>query len=925
MLAFFPLASAPLGADARAALPQVLGQTSVLLAFGGASAARTQIGAQSADLSARLSLGGDASAKAALSGWGAPDLRLGIQAHVGSSTEAGAGLVLIVPGAASVRNTPAARLDAGLLLLPDGRAEAQITGHATAMLDLAGVARCGARIDGRANSLLGLQRSSEADSQIDVTATRSLPLAGSASAVLAGEGTSTSAVSVAITAQGRTGVVPRAVSPIALGGAAKAAGVSSGAAVGQGAVGGLSAMASRASAKIVAGLEITSHARAHALALGQSASLVPCAGLGFAAVIAEGKGALSLPLGLDAEATTGLSAAAGGGVSLSGQSRLGVTISASGRPIQLVLGGIALGTSLEPREARVSGALTLTGQGHAIGALDAKGDGTVVFTKLVTSICTIRAALAGQLSLDRALAAALHVGGETRRAMAFAGAARAAAQTSAGAQDPLLAFASEARARSDAIATGGTDLVLSRVAAASGAVSAAGHLDLDAEILISGRVGAQATLAPALDLRGAALCVAAHRLRAEGPLAWQALASGETAGLGSALDGLGLSGGTVGAMAIRGAASSAFAVTRAFGGDVDVQGDSARHISLGGSVSARTTSRAQTSQSVVEVTGNAGARATAAVEAAANVALPCSAKAGVPAAATTSASIGWLSEAAATAPRSGQCQGMLSLVGTGRARSAARGAAVAGLLVIAGDLGGATGLIAELQVNLALEGTAEAAPSLAAQGTGQFAVARDSDAEVQVAADAARLLPLAGTAAGALVARATRVDGAVALEGSANARAETAACLPTGAILDVQGLATSAARMQAICSGRVAFVRLGQADVLVAAGAAHGMALLGSAQAGNVARATANLPLEPRLSGTATNVIRVEFAAREVGVAARGNAMLGVSGRAVAQDLGLVAAVQALRAPPALRRSEPAKYGLSGRLMPTNSGRILRG
>ncbi len=40
------------------------------------------------------------------------------------------------------------------------------------------------------------------------------------------------------------------------------------------------------------------------------------------------------------------------------------------------------------------------------------------------------------------------------------------------------------------------------------------------------------------------------------------------------------------------------------------------------------------------------------------------------------------------------------------------------------------------------------------------------------------------------------------------------------------------------------------------------MTLLGSALAGNVTQATANLPLEPRLSGTATNVIRVELAAR---------------------------------------------------------------
>lgn len=923
MLAFSPLASAPLGADARR-LAEVVGQGASAVSLGGASAARTQIGAQSAGLPAHLSLGGDAQAKAALSGWSAPELRLGLHAHVGSSTEAGAGLVLVVAGAASVGNVPAARLEAGLPLLADGKAEAQTQGHATAALDLAAAAQSAARIDGRANTLLDFQRSSEADSQIDVTATRSLPLAGSASAVLAGEGTSAGAVFVAITARVGAGVVPRATSPIALGGASRVAGVPSGAAVGEMAFVGLGTVVSRVTAALMAELEIISHARAHAHALGQSAALVPCAGLGSSVVIADGNGALSLAMGLDAKVTTALSALAGGGVSLSGQSRLGVTISASGRPIQLALGGIAVGTSLEPREARVSGVLTLTGQGHAIGALDATGDGTVVFTNLVTSTCTIRAALAGQLGLDRALEAALLVGGEARRAMAFAGAARATAQTSAGAQEPLLAVAGEARARSDAIASGGADLALVGAVATSGAVSAAGHLDLDAEILISATVGAQGTLAPALELRGAALCVAPHKLQAEGPLAWQALASGETAGIGFAADGLGLSGATMGAMAIKGAASSAFAVTRAAAGDVDVQGDSARQISLGGSASARATSRAQTSESVVEITGNAGARATAAVEAAANVALPCSAKAGVPAAATTSASIGWITKAAATAPRSAQCAGAMSLAGAALGRPAAMGTATAAAFPLEGSLSGTVATIADLRSDAALHGTARARIGATARAAGQILVARNSAADVQIGADAGRTLPLAGTAMGSALVQAARSAGSVSFATEAQAQALTQAAAARGSVFTAQGQVTGTASLHAAGAAPVALIPRGRGDLVVAGAAARALVIFGVADARCLTLAAANQPFAPGLSGAGITAIELAFNG-QAAITGRGSALSPVWAAASGSDWDLAATAIAYRAPPALGRSEPPQFGISGRLMPTNTGRILRG
>jgi hypothetical protein len=536
-----------------------------------------------------------------------------------------------------------------------------------------------------------------------------------------------------------------------------------------------------------------------------------------------------------------------------------------------------------------------------------------------------RSMISGGLSLARELNAGVLATGGSNREIGLAGAASAAAVNAADAAAVKLEVTGGSEARGASVGSVRHELAVSGQteleSSVSGSGSAAFTLSLGA--VIANGVGAVGSAQ--VPMRGASrsgIYVAAVAADCFGLFGYGAGDVLPEARLGGQF---GIAGGATGGIASLGQGRGTLAVVRDFTGDVDVLGDSTRQISFRGAASARTTSTGETSNPVVEVTGAASASAIAAVEAAANVALPCSAKAGVPAAATTSFSIAWITEAAATATRSVQSRGTLSLVGRGQVRSAVVGTATADTLAIESRLGGQTGVAARLNAWPDLEGSARARIGTDARGAGQVSVARDSDADVQVAGDAARLLPLVGTAAGALVARATRVDGAVALAGIANARAQTAASLPNGARPDVQGHATGAAHAQCISSGCVAFVQLGQGDVLVAGGAARSMALLGSAQAGNVTRATANLPLEPRLSGTATNVIQMESAAREVGVVGRGIAMVGVSSRAVAQDLGFVAAVQVLRAPPALRRSEPPRTGLSGRILPTNSGRILQG
>lgn len=640
---------------------------------------------------------------------------------------------------------------------------------------------------------------------------------------------------------------------------------------------------------------------------------------------ANGTSAGSFRLGVRASAAAIQSGAANGAMDLGGSGQ-GQTVSAS-RTASFgpMLSGFAIGTTLEARFADITGRLGLGVSASA--AVEAHAIADAVFAGSMEALGNVStcSAITGGLSLAQELGANVLATGETDREIGLAGKARAAAVTAADAPAVGMELTGTSAAQGASFGSVRYELPISGSAELASSVfagaSAAFTLNLDA--LIANGVGAVGTAQ--VPMRGASrfvtdvAAVAADCLGLFGYGAGDVLPDARLGGQ------FGIAGGATGGIASLGQGRGTLDVVRDFTGDVDVFGDSARQISLRGTASARSTSTGERSNPVVEVTGAASARATAAVETAANVALPCSAKAGVPAAATTSFSIDWITEAAATATRSVQSRGTLSLVGRGQVRSAVVGTATADTLAIESRLGGQTGVAARLNAWPDLEGSARARIGTDARGAGQVSVARNSDANVRVAGNAARLLPLVGTAAGALVARATRVDGTVALAGTANARAQTAASPPNGAPLDVQGHATGAAHAQCISSGRVAFVRLGQGDVLVAGGAARGIAFLRSAQAGNVAKAAANLPLAPGLAGSAATVIHLDFTAEAIapGGRAAGSNLAHASEVSARWNLHLTSI--AYRAPPALRRAETPKYGLSGRLSPSNSGRILRG
>lgn len=905
MLVFSPLASAPLGGEAPR-LPQILAQAASAMALGGVGAARAGISARKqSGTAADLPLGGHAQVQASVRGQGLAGLPLA--------------------GVARGKGAIGFRLQSDVPLMGAAGAQARVDATASDTLDLRDAAWSAIGVQGSAVTVFGLQRHAVAAVEVDVTAARSLPLVGHSAARLHGRGTAATTVVFGITASGNGKVLLRSLGDFALDGLAQSECKSNGALLASLTTAGAGVLDTPAAGRGAGGLAIEGGAGASSTAVARAEASVSVVGAGTSDVSGDGAGAISLSLSLRADGRAALGAFNDGEVLLSGLTKIRTSIAAQAWETGLSFTGQAAGTILQPREGSATGELRLNAQAQAVSALKGHGIGAIPLTGHSTAASTTRIVFTGQLSLTRGLSAELQVTAKAGRTIALAGAGRAALPASARAQalSPVIGGRCVAGAPV-ALSVIGT-VALSGASATRGEISARAQAGVPLQSHAFGVLGARATLASAFGLSAVSDVATGPAAQTEGLFAWQGSNRASTATIGGASPGIGIAGTARAVMITRGTARSTIAVARAFVGDVDVFGDSTRQIRLGGSASAGTTTTSQTSEFVVDVTGRAKAHAAALIDATVSMALVGVAENDLTIIAAAAASIGWRTQASATAPRSAQSRGTLSLVGKGLTRSTVDATAGAGGLAIDGELAGATALTAGLSADAVLNGAAEANIVIAAQGTGQVSVARDSDAEVQVAGDAARVLSLAGTAAGALAARATRVDGAVELAGAANARAQTAARLFNAASPDLLGHTTGAARMQAICSGRVAFVRLGQADVLVAAGAAHGMTLLGTAFAGNVTRATANLPLEPQLSGTATNVIRVEFVAREVAVAARGNAMLGVSGRAVAQDLGPVAAVQALRAPPALRRSEPPKYGLSGRLMSTNSGRILRG
>jgi hypothetical protein len=156
------------------------------------------------------------------------------------------------------------------------------------------------------------------------------------------------------------------------------------------------------------------------------------------------------------------------------------------------------------------------------------------------------------------------------------------------------------------------------------------------------------------------------------------------------------------------------------------------------------------------------------------------------------------------------------------------------------------------------------------------------------------------------------------------AEALTKADAASGSVFMAQGQVTGQASLHGTSRGNVSVARLGRGDLLVSGTASRAMVFLGAAEARTITQAAVNLPVAPGFAGAGTTVIQVAFQEQEA-ITGRGAAWSSVKAVAASLEWELGAAALAYRAPPALGRLEPPRVGLSGRLVPSNKGRILKG
>ena len=264
----------------------------------------------------------------------------------------------------------------------------------------------------------------------------------------------------------------------------------------------------------------------------------------------------------------------------------------------------------------------------------------------------------------------------------------------------------------------------------------------------------------------------------------------------------------------------------------------------------------------------------------------------------------------------------LSVSGQGRAALAAH-AAVNRAIDLAGAVTTDAGLAAAGQTGFDLNGAAYAQASIGADGRGAIARAATAVAETEIAGGSARSLHVAGSATGHIPLTAEAIGDRVNLKPSATLRVDARA----GATGDVAF--DAALRGQAVSSGAatgyVALTRTGAGDVAISSHSARVILFPGHASLAIASAGAANPPfaMTPLLLGYTTIGAGLEQNASVAN--GQGAAIIESSGSARPGAWPMAGRSAAFRAPPALQRAEPPRTGLSGRLLSSNSGRILRG
>jgi hypothetical protein len=385
---------------------------------------------------------------------------------------------------------------------------------------------------------------------------------------------------------------------------------------------------------------------------------------------------------------------------------------------------------------------------------------------------------------------------------------------------------------------------------------------------------------------------------------------------------LAVAGGMAGAISSLGLGHGVFDVARYFGGDVDVFGDSARAIGFSGQAKATCETTGTVPASDIKLAGSATAISISFAAATTQVSLFGETGGQVRSDAFVQHRLKIDLVAEGVSPQTAESNGTWATEGHVDGALALMGAAGGGL-AIASEAAARGTLVARTSGALALIVKTATALEARADATGVLAIARDSDAAVAIDGDARRSINLHGAceARASITAKpcplhltaTLTTDAANAADGRASSEVTTA------------GSGTTRVQSRATSQARLAISRTGAADVLILGAAWRGMAFLGASLAQIPALAAANSSVMPGLAAAAANVIHLDLKAAAI---APGGQAAG-SNLACAQDVSalwdLDTAAIAFRSPPALGRAEPPRLGFSGRLLPTNAGRVLRG
>lgn len=634
-----------------------------------------------------------------------------------------------------------------------------------------------------------------------------------------------------------------------------------------------------------------------------------------------GTGADSLGLRGKSSADAVQSIAANSALALQGTSQAETVSTSQATELGPALSGFASGTALQARSADAAGSLSLGVRASAALATNAITNAVVASSLDAFGSVEAVSVIAGDLSFARELNAGILAIGQSNREIGLAGEARAAAVTAADAAATGMELAGTSAGQGANVGSvrhklavfGGVELSSSvsagattdfAWAGASGAAADSGAV-VEAEAALQGET---ATANTTYAIASTSFGLSSHIAGAIRPIARMG-GQLRVAGSGSAeVSSLGTTRGTID-------------VARDFAGDVDVFGNSTPAIAIAGRASLQTIAIGTVASADVNLAGSA--RTTNASDAQAQTLIVSAGNATAQGMAIASShpSLNLSQFGHGQSLPSAKSIGTWSAVGQSAATLALAGSAETGLPIATGALTH-TGITATAKAAITLTGASTA--KLAAEGSSSdtFGIGRASDTTVAIDADASRSLEVHGYVEGQISIAADPRPLHLGLDMQAGAAA--AAAGKASSDMTTAGSAASHAKSLASGQGRLLVDRTGSGDVLVHGAALRGMPLLGASAIRTSGLAAANSIVAPNLSASAANVIHLEFTSEAIapdggGVGSNLAEALSISAR---WDLHTTAI--AYRAPPALRRSEPAKYGLSGRLTPSNSGLVLR-